>query len=498
MDLQKDIKKLVTYGLDKKLIEPEDETDTINQYLEVFRFDEYDDPDITGEEIILPEILDRLTDAAYDRYIIKSDDIVTRDLFDTKLMGILTPKPSQVIKEFRTYYEESPKKATEFFYEFSQDTNYIRRDRVKKDMKWKVNSPYGDIDITINLSKPEKDPKAIAAAKNAKQSSYPKCQLCMENEGYAGRINHPARQNHRIMPIEINGGKWGFQYSPYVYYNEHCIVFNGQHVPMKIDRAAFTKLFDFVKQFPHYFLGSNADLPIVGGSILTHDHFQGGHYEFAMERAEIEKEFTIPGYEDVKAGIVHWPLSVIRIQSKDEKRLIDLADHILKKWRGYTDEEAYIFAETDGEPHNTITPIARKKGEVYELDLTLRNNITTEECPLGLYHPHNEYHHIKKENIGLIEVMGLAVLPSRLKAEMEHLSECLVKDEDVSQYEDLKKHAPWVTEIKEKYEDINKENVEGILKEEIGQVFVKVLEDAGVYKCNEEGRKAFDRFISTL
>ena len=413
-------------------------------------------------------------------------------------MGILTPKPSQVIKEFRTYYEESPKKATEFFYEFSQDTNYIRRDRVKKDMKWKVNSPYGDIDITINLSKPEKDPKAIAAAKNAKQSSYPKCQLCMENEGYAGRMNHPARQNHRIMPLVINDSKWGFQYSPYVYYNEHCIVFNGQHVPMKIDKAAFTKLFDFVKQFPHYFLGSNADLPIVGGSILTHDHFQGGHYEFAMERAAIEKEFVIPGYEDVKAGIVHWPLSVIRIQCKDEKRLIELADYILKKWRGYTDEEAYIFAETDGEPHNTITPIARKKGDMYELDLTLRNNITTKECPLGLYHPHNEYHHIKKENIGLIEVMGLAVLPSRLKAEMEHLSECLVKGEDVSQYEDLKKHAPWVDEIKEKYEDINEENVEDILKEEIGQVFVKVLEDAGVYKCTEEGRKAFDRFIATL
>ena len=365
-------------------------------------------------------------------------------------------------------------------------------------MKWKVNSPYGDIDITINLSKPEKDPKAIAAAKNAKQSSYPKCQLCMENEGYAGRMNHPARQNHRIMPLVINDSKWGFQYSPYVYYNEHCIVFNGQHVPMKIDKAAFTKLFDFVKQFPHYFLGSNADLPIVGGSILTHDHFQGGHYEFAMERAAIEKEFVIPGYEDVKAGIVHWPLSVIRIQCKDEKRLIELADYILKKWRGYTDEEAYIFAETDGEPHNTITPIARKKGDMYELDLTLRNNITTKECPLGLYHPHNEYHHIKKENIGLIEVMGLAVLPSRLKAEMEHLSECLVKGEDVSQYEDLKKHAPWVDEIKEKYEDINEENVEDILKEEIGQVFVKVLEDAGVYKCTEEGRKAFDRFIATL
>lgn len=498
MDLQKDIKKLVTYGLDKKLIMQEDEIYTINQYLEVFRLDEYEDPDIEGEEIILPEILDRLTDAAYDRYIIKSDDIVTRDLFDTKLMGILTPKPSQVIKEFRTYYEESPKKATEFFYEFSQDTNYIRRDRVKKDMKWKVNSPYGDIDITINLSKPEKDPKAIAAAKNAKQSSYPKCQLCMENEGYAGRMNHPARQNHRIIPLTINDSKWGFQYSPYVYYNEHCIVFNGQHVPMKIDRAAFTKLFDFVKQFPHYFLGSNADLPIVGGSILTHDHFQGGHYEFAMERAEIEKEFTIPGYEDVKAGIVHWPLSVIRIQSKDEKRLIDLADHILKKWRGYTDEEAYIFAETEGEPHNTITPIARKKGDMYELDLTLRNNITTEECPLGLYHPHNEYHHIKKENIGLIEVMGLAVLPSRLKAEMEHLSQCLIKGEDIVSKEDLKKHAAWVEEIKGKYADINEGNVMDILKEEIGQVFVKVLEDAGVYKYNEEGRKAFDRFIAVL
>ena len=498
MDLQKDIKKLVTYGLKHQLIMPEDETYTINQYLEVFRLDEYDDPDIEGEEIVLPEILDKLIDAAYDRYIIKSDDIITRDLFDTKLMGIMTPKPSQVIKEFRELYKESPEKATEFFYKFSQDTNYIRKDRVKKDMKWKVNSPYGEIDITINLSKPEKDPKAIAAAKNAKQSAYPKCQLCMENEGYAGRMNHPARQNHRIMPIVINDSNWGFQYSPYVYYNEHCIVFNGQHTPMKIDRQAFIKLFDFVKQFPHYFLGSNADLPIVGGSILTHDHFQGGHYEFAMERAEMEKEFVIPGYEDVKAGIVHWPLSVIRIQSKDEKRLIDLADHILKKWRGYTDEEAYIFAETDGEPHNTITPIARKKGDVYELDLTLRNNITTEECPLGLYHPHNEYHHIKKENIGLIEVMGLAVLPSRLKAEMEHLSECLIKKEEVGQYEELKKHEAWVNEIKAKYEDINAENVMDILKEEIGQVFVKVLEDAGVYKCNEEGRTAFGRFISVL
>ena len=327
----------------------------------------------TGEEIVLPEILDRLTDAAYDRYIIKSDDIVTRDLFDTKLMGILTPKPSQVIKEFRTYYEESPKKATEFFYEFSQDTNYIRRDRVKKDMKWKVNSPYGDIDITINLSKPEKDPKAIAAAKNAKQSSYPKCQLCMENEGYAGRMNHPARQNHRIIPLTINDRKWGFQYSPYVYYNEHCIVFNGQHVPMKIDRAAFTKLFDFVKQFPHYFLGSNADLPIVGGSILTHDHFQGGHYDICYGNEQrLKKHVTIPGYEDVRSrnrslAIICDPYSAVKMKNASLILLITC----LKKWRGYTDEEAYIFAETEGEPHNTITPIARKKGDMYELDLTL-------------------------------------------------------------------------------------------------------------------------------
>ena len=498
MDLQKDIKKLVTYGLDKKLIEPEDETYTINQYLEVFRLDEYDDPDITGEEIVLPEILDRLTDAAYDRYIIKSDDIVTRDLFDTKLMGILTPKPSQVIKEFRTYYEESPKKATEFFYEFSQDTNYIRRDRVKKDMKWKVNSPYGDIDITINLSKPEKDPKAIAAAKNAKQSSYPKCQLCMENEGYAGRMNHPARQNHRIIPLTINDRKWGFQYSPYVYYNEHCIVFNGQHVPMKIDRAAFTKLFDFVKQFPHYFLGSNADLPIVGGSILSHDHFQGGHYTFAMEKAEFEKNITIPGFEDVEAGIVKWPLSVLRIRHKDSARLVDLATHVLEVWRGYTDEAAFVFAETDGEPHNTITPIARKAGDMFELDLTLRNNITTEENPLGVYHPHAEYHHIKKENIGLIEVMGLAVLPARLKEELELLEEYILEGKDIASNEKIEKHAAWAAEFLPKYKDINKENVHEILQKEVGIVFTHVLEDAGVYKCTPEGREAFMRFIESL
>lgn len=498
MSLCAEIRKLTEYGLQKGLIESEDKTFIINQYLEIFGLDEYEEEDISEEEIVLEDILNRLTDAALERGIIGSDDIVTRDLFDTRLMGVMTDRPSHVISSFWKLYQESPETATDYFYKFSQDTNYIRRDRVKKDMKWTVDSPYGEIDITINLSKPEKDPKAIAAARNAKQSAYPKCQLCMENEGYAGRMNHPARQNHRIIPVEINDSRWGFQYSPYVYYNEHCIVFNGEHTPMKIDRKAFVKLFDFVRQFPHYFLGSNADLPIVGGSILTHDHFQGGHYQFAMARAAYEKHFTVPGYEDVETGIVHWPLSVIRIRHRDEKRLIDLADHILGKWRSYTDEAAYIFAETDGEPHNTITPIARKVGDTYELDLTLRNNITTKECPLGLYHPHNEYHHIKKENIGLIEVMGLAVLPSRLKKEMELLADCLVRRTPLEQHESLLKHQEWAEKIVQKYSDINESNVMDILKEEIGQVFVKVLEDAGVYKTDEKGREAFDRFISIL
>lgn len=498
MELTKNIKKLVKYGMDSALIRPEDKIFMINQYLEIFGIDEYDDPDIHGEEIFLPDVLEQLTEEAFERKIIDSDDIVTKDLFDTKLMGVMVSCPSEIKRTFYSYYKESPQSATDYFYKLSQDSNYIRRDRIQKDMKWKVESPYGEIDITINLSKPEKDPKAIAAAKNAKQSAYPKCQLCIENEGYAGRMNHPARQNHRIIPLKINGTQWGFQYSPYVYYNEHCILLNSEHTPMKIDRAAFVKLFDFIRQFPHYFIGSNADLPIVGGSILTHEHFQGGHYVFAMETAEMEKKIEIPGYEDVESGIVHWPLSVIRIRHKNPERLIDLADHILEKWRGYSDEEAFIFAETEGVPHNTITPIARRRGEEYELDLTLRNNITTEERPLGVYHPRPEYHHIKKENIGLIEVMGLAVLPSRLKKEMELLAECLVKKEEISSVDILQKHDAWVKEFLPKYAVISRENVWDILKEEIGQVFVKVLEDAGVYKCTEEGRKAFDRFIAIL
>lgn len=494
--LSENIKRLVQYGIDAGLTPECERIYTTNLLLELFHEDDYEEVEVNGEKE-LEEILGELLDEACSRGIIENS-VVYRDLFDTKMMNCLMPRPAQVQETFWKEYEESPEAATDYYYKLSQDSDYIRRYRVKKDWKWTVDSPYGEIDITINLSKPEKDPKAIAAAKNAKASSYPKCLLCVENEGYAGRVNHPARENHRIMPITVNDSAWGFQYSPYVYYNEHCIVFNGKHTPMKIEKETFMKLFDFVKLFPHYFLGSNADLPIVGGSILSHDHFQGGHYTFAMAKAPIEKHFEVKGFEDVESGIVKWPLSVIRLRSKDEKRLIELGTHILDAWRGYTDEEAFVFAETDGEPHNTITPIARKVGEIYELDLTLRNNITTEEHPLGLYHPHAEYHNIKKENIGLIEVMGLAVLPSRLKQELETLAEYIVEGKDISENEMIEKHTKWVEKFLPKYDTITKENVMDILKEEVGIVFTKVLEDAGVYKCTEEGRTAFARFLNTL
>ena len=491
------IKKLVTYGMETGLISEEEKIYSTNLILDVLKLDDYEEPEENYEKVELEPVLKELLDYAVEKGLIE-DSVVYRDLFDTRLMNCLVPRPSQVIKTFKEKYAASPEEATNYYYKLSRDSDYIRRYRVCKDMKWVTKTEYGDIDITINLSKPEKDPKAIAAAKLAKQSGYPKCQLCRENEGYAGRTNHPARENHRIIPITINGGQWGFQYSPYVYYNEHCIVFNGQHVPMKVDRATFVKLFDFIKLFPHYFIGSNADLPIVGGSILSHDHFQGGNYEFAMAKAPVEREFTVKGYEDVKAGIVKWPLSVIRLSCTDEKRIIDLADHILKAWRVYTDEEAYVFAETDGEPHNTITPIARKRGDMYELDLALRNNITTPECPFGLYHPHNELHHIKKENIGLIEVMGLAVLPSRLKEEMEILSDYIVDGKDIRSNEKIEKHADWVDEFGPKYPVINAENVDAVIKEEIGIVFKKVLEDAGVFKRDAKGQAAFDRFTAAL
>ena len=491
------IEKLLAYALEKELIQPCEKLWALNTLLEVLELDSYTPSGQEVGEVDLPAVLDELMDDAYQRGVMKENSIVYRDLFDTKIMGALTPRPAQVIEKFQTLRAEDPQKATNWYYQFSQDTNYIRRDRIAKDMQWKAPTEYGELDITINLSKPEKDPKAIAAARNLPASAYPRCQLCAENEGYAGRVNHPARQNHRIVPITINGSPWFLQYSPYVYYNEHCICLNSEHTPMKIDKACFGKLLDFVGQFPHYFVGSNADLPIVGGSILAHDHFQGGRYTFAMAKAPVETPFTFPGYEDVQAGIVKWPMSVVRLTCADPQRLIDLADHILTAWRGYTDEKALILAETDGEPHNTITPIARRRGEDYELDLVLRNNLTTEEHPLGVYHPHAELHHIKKENIGLIEVMGLAVLPARLKTELAAVAEKLAKGEDLRADPLTASHADWAEGFAGKYE-ITADNALDVVQKETGLVFAQVLEHAGVYKRNAEGKVAFLRFLNTL
>ncbi len=509
--IQESVKKLVAYALRTGLIEKEDIIFTVNSLLIELNLDsaEFEIAEIEkcATEIpaddkqlgqYLESVLKDIDDYAVANGIIENDSVVYRDLFDTKLMGLMVERPSAIIKKFNEKYANSPQEATDFYYNLSKNSDYIRRYRISKDMKWVAPTEYGDLDITINLSKPEKDPKAIAAARNAKQSGYPKCQLCWENEGYSGRVDHPARENHRIIPVTIQNSKWGFQYSPYVYYNEHCIVFNSQHIPMKIEHNTFCKLFDFVKQFPHYFVGSNADLPIVGGSILSHDHFQGGHYTFAMAKAPVERSFVVEGFEDVSSGIVKWPMSVIRLSGKDTDRIIALADVILNKWRGYTDEEAFVLAETDGVPHNTITPIARKNGENYELDLVLRNNITTDEHPLGVYHPHAQLHHIKKENIGLIEVMGLAVLPARLKEEMAQLKDAILEGKDLRADEILTKHADWVDDFMKKYDSVTKENIDEIVQNEIGEVFMHVLEDAGVYKRTQEGQAAFDRFTKSL
>lgn len=486
---------LLGYALRAGLIEECDRIWAANRLLQALELDSWEEAR-SVQERPLEEILKEILDWAVETGRIQ-DGTASRDLLDTELMGRLTPRPSQVLREFHARYQESPEAATDWYYRFSQDTDYIRRYRIAKDMKWVTPTVYGDLDITINLSKPEKDPRAIAAAKTAVQGGYPKCQLCRENEGYAGRIDHPARQNHRIIPVTIDGKDWFFQYSPYVYYNEHCIVFNGQHVPMKIDRSTFRKLLNFVKQFPHYFVGSNADLPIVGGSILSHDHFQGGRYCFAMEKAPVERAVSFPGFEKVEAGIVKWPMSVIRLRCGDDECLVDLAEKILAAWRSYTDEEAFIFAETDGEPHNTITPIARMRDGKFELDLVLRNNLTTKEHPFGVYHPHEELHHIKKENIGLIEVMGLAVLPSRLKGELTDLADALVEGRDLRSSETLEKHADWAEELKSRY-SFTKETVWEILQKEVGAVFATVLEHAGVYPCTPEGREAFLRFINHI
>ena len=485
------IADLTGYALQTGLIDAADFTWAVNSLCQALDLDTWEER--TPRERPLEETLAGILDWAEAQGRIDGG-VTGRDLLDTKLMGVLTPRPSQVLAVFRDKYRQSPKTATDWYYKFSQDTDYIRRYRVCKDLKWKSKTEYGDLDITINLSKPEKDPKAIAAARNLKQSGYPACLLCRQNEGYAGRMNHAARQTHRIIPLKLAGENWYMQYSPYVYYNEHCIVFDEKHEPMKIERKTFERLLDFVTQFPHYTLGSNADIPIVGGSILTHNHFQGGHYEFPMARAPIEKELKLKKFPKVKAGIVKWPMSLIRLDAESAEELVDAADFILQTWRNYTDQAAFIFAQTDGEIHNTITPIARRRGDLFELDLVLRNNITTQEHPLGVFHPHANLHHIKKENIGLIEVMGLAVLPSRLKKELADLETAVKAGKNLRQNEVLAKHADWIDEIKGKYSELNQE----ALQKEVGIVFSKVLEDAGVFKRNDEGQKAFLRFAEKL
>ena len=493
--MDKLISELVSYGMVNGLIAEDDKVYVINRLLELFEKKEF----VWSEETVRPVhlILEDMMTRALELGIMEDDTVTTKDLFDTKIMGLITPMPSQIRARFKELYGENPKLATEYYYKLSQDTNYIRRDRIVKDEKWSTDTEYGQIDITINLSKPEKDPRDIAKAATQKKNDYPKCLLCEENEGYAGHLNHPARQNHRIIPVKLAGCDYFFQYSPYVYYNEHCIVFNKEHIPMKIDRDVFVKLLDFVRQFPHYVVGSNADLPIVGGSILSHDHFQGGSYQFAMAKAPYEYMFKIKGYEDVTTGIVKWPMSVIRLQSESVERIVELSDYILNTWRNYTDEEVFIFHETNGEPHNTITPIARMNGNLYEMDLVLRNNITTEERPWGVYHPDEKLHHIKKENIGLIEVMGLAILPARLKKEMLLLEEAILTGKDIRAIDEIEKHADWVEEWRGNYE-ITEENINQILKDEIANVFVEVLKCAGVYKRTEEGMRAFKRFVLSL
>ncbi len=489
------INSLTEYAINCGLAVREDKRYLINGILEVLRIDSYEPSEVLTKGEPLEAILADLCDYAAEQGIIDGSSITERDLFDTKIMGVLTPRPSEVIKEFNARYEKSPKKATDYFYKLSRDCDYIRTYRIAKDVHWSVDSDYGMIDLSINLAKPEKDPRAIAAAKNSVQSGYPKCQLCPENEGYAGRLDHPARQNLRLIPMQMAGEQWYLQYSPYSYYNEHCIALSSVHRPMKIDRAAFVKLADFTEVLPHYFLGSNADLPIVGGSILSHDHMQGGRHVFPMERAEMEKTIVFDGYEEIKAGIVRWPLSVIRLNTSydNKQKLIELCDKILGKWRGYSDESVGVIAFSHGEPHNTITPIARNRNGQLEMDLVLRCNITSEEHPMGVFHPHAEKHNIKKENIGLIEVMGLAVLPSRLKNEMKLLEICILEGRDPALDANVAHHASWFNSFKDKYE-FNEKNTHDILHTEIGKTFVGVLEDAGVYKCDEKGRTAFAAF----
>lgn len=496
--IYQDIYELVHYGTSHNLVNSIDRVYVTNKLLELFELQGYEEVYFEGTPTRpLYEILESMMEYAVEKGIMEEATTTTKDLFDTKIMGLLTPPPSVVQRIFSEKYKQSPKQATDYYYSFSKATNYIRTDRILKDEKWETQTPYGTIDITINLSKPEKDPRDIAKAGQTKSSGYPKCLLCKENEGYAGHFSHPARQNHRIIPTSLGGENYYLQYSPYVYYNEHCIIFNEQHIPMKINKNTFEKLLEFVSKFPHYMIGSNADLPIVGGSILSHDHFQGGSYEFAMAKAPYETMFTMAKYKNVTAGIVKWPMSVIRLQGENVQEIADAAEHILENWKNYTDESAYIYSHTEDTLHNTITPIARKRGELYELDLVLRNNITTKECPMGLYHPHQQYHNIKKENIGLIEVMGLAILPARLKMEMAEMEDAILQGKDIEAVESIKKHASWVKSWIQNYE-ITSENVHSILQDEIGKTFAKILECAGVFKRDEEGKEAFMRFVTVI
>jgi UDPglucose--hexose-1-phosphate uridylyltransferase len=498
MDIQASIKKLITYALEHHLISEDEKIYSTNLLLDVLNLDEYIEPDASFSDVDLESTLAEILDYAAENHLIAENTVVYRDLFDTKVMNCVTPRPDTVIRTFRELYEKSPKEATDWYYQFSKDSDYVRSYRIRKDLKWTTPTPYGDLDITINLSKPEKDPKAIAAAKNLKQSSYPKCQLCKENEGYRGRVNHPARETIRIIPIRLAGDDFFLQYSPYSYYNEHCIVFNKNHIPMIIDEKALRHLLSFVEMFPHYILGSNADLPIVGGSILTHDHYQGGNYVFPMFRAQDCCALSFQGFEDVKASYLRWPLSDIRIESKDPDELLKLAVKILSVWRNYTDPASFIYANTDGTPHNTISPIAHRKGENFVLDLALRNNITTEKYPLGVYHPHPEYWNIKKENIGLIEVMGLAILPSRLKAELAAVKAHLLAHEDLKADPLTEKHADWVAGFIGSYPDFSAENADAVLEKEVGVAFQHVLECAGVYKQTEEGKAGLLRFVDRV
>lgn len=498
MDINREIRRLINYGIDKKLICKEDEVYIINSILEILHLDEFIDVETPREELSHPQfILDNMLEFAYQTGVLEENTVTYRDLLDTKLMGCFVTRPSEVIRDFYDDYKVSAKLATDNYYKMSMASNYIRKERTDRNLSWKTNTEYGELDITINLSKPEKDPKAIAAARNLKSSSYPKCLLCNENEGYAGRVNHPARQNLRVIPLELCREQWFLQYSPYVYYNEHSIIFKGKHEPMKIGEATFSRLLEFVYKFPHYFIGSNADLPIVGGSILSHDHFQGGSYTFAMEKAPIKKRVVIKGYEEVEAGIVKWPMSVIRLRSVDIELLSRLSNHILGVWRSYSDESVDIISHTNNEPHNTVTPIARYTNSKYEMDIVLRNNRTSEEHPLGIFHPHNDLHHIKKENIGLIEVMGLAVLPARLIEELDILKDCLIGKKNINEHEELQQFITWYKYIKDKYMGLPVDYQE-VLRQETGKVFERILSDAGVFKQDGRGLKAFEDFINKI